>query len=1086
MRLEDYPRPKNDNGRGLHWSASVYHPSGSALDFWIDELLAMKIKWLKVLDDGGGSSLDLCKRLLAADIMPVVRLYRLEPNPGHIGGREEETIRRLVAEGVRYFETNNEPDLALEWQGGRMPDNWVDVVVENFIHDADAVLALGGLPALPALAVGRKVNFIEGVVRRSRADVFERGAWIAIHNYTLNHPLDYPYDPVNQEGQPVSQEEYDRLGSWAWEGRPRELINEWRQSDKNPGNTIHDDPSCFLVFQLFAEYAFSALGYYVPIISTEGGPVIGWKEDRRYPRVDAQTHADWTVAITEYMQGQRTINGQPCPPYYFAMCHWLIANYRLGFMSPTWESQSWYTDWWSAELGIRGEIPAVAALKALPTASPAPQPAAVIAGRVVRADTDAALPDLTVSLLAGAQQVAQAVTDADGEFRFAGLAPAAYDLAIAPWGVVRRGVMAVEGSAQPLLIRLTGGRSSVLTGALHTAAGAPVVGASVSLQRDGAVVGETTSGSDGTFRFAELPLGSYRLAVPGITVSGIALDGWQTKNLKLTAGSAAGYRYAVTRRRLLSPEETAGRRIFYGVVSDATGAPLNGIAVQMAWRNAAPGTTFPITVTGRDPFKPAGLYEHMHSPGIFSLQVAQGDWPSDVADGLDTASVPGREGEPVVYEVNFQLQAAGGPARVDGIAAGVRRGTRLILARTDDPAQPKQMARLDSDGIFAFSDLAPGVYSLLLAGVGVIAEGLQVTAGALHTVFFPLRSQLTGRVLAPPEGLVAVLYAPEPWGWTRQAPLEPNGEFVFKDLPAGRYRLEVGGQVLPDLMLTGENILQLAPIDLTTGHRSIVRGRVADAAGQPQEGKTVILRRDGLVMAQLQTAADGTYRFVNLPAGVYEIEVGGMGLVAHSIALDGQREYVADVLWDSGGPRGQIHGRLLSADGTVMPGVVLRLLRNGAEIARDETDSTGAFRFGSLSGGDYALALGEGTLLVADIHLEEDATVVREVVLPPAPRRLIAHYLLFSAPPEPGLPGYAEARLALSLAARYLAYTGASGGFSVTDAAQAEQVTIVGDDVPVAVEQSLRLAGCRVERLIGDEQAIAAALEALLARMGER
>ena len=44
------------------------------------------------------------------------------------------------------------------------------------------------------------------------------------------------YDPVNQEGQPVSQEEYDRLGQWAWEGRPREQINEWRQSDKNPGD----------------------------------------------------------------------------------------------------------------------------------------------------------------------------------------------------------------------------------------------------------------------------------------------------------------------------------------------------------------------------------------------------------------------------------------------------------------------------------------------------------------------------------------------------------------------------------------------------------------------------------------------------------------------------------------------------------------------------------------------------------------------------------------------------------------------------------------------------------------------------------
>ena len=61
MRLEDFPRPKNDNRRGVHWSASVYHPAGAALDFWISELQAMKIKWVKVLDDSGGSSLELCR-----------------------------------------------------------------------------------------------------------------------------------------------------------------------------------------------------------------------------------------------------------------------------------------------------------------------------------------------------------------------------------------------------------------------------------------------------------------------------------------------------------------------------------------------------------------------------------------------------------------------------------------------------------------------------------------------------------------------------------------------------------------------------------------------------------------------------------------------------------------------------------------------------------------------------------------------------------------------------------------------------------------------------------------------------------------
>ncbi len=388
MRVEDFPRPKNDNRRGIHWSASVYHPAGSALDFWISELQAMNVKWVKLLDDGGGSSLELCRRLLAADIMPIVRLYRLEPNPGHIGGREEETVRRLVAEGVRYFETNNEPDLSAEWKGGCMPPDWLDIVIDNFIVDADKIIGMGGLPAFPAVGVGAAENPLEVVVQRRRADLFSSGAWVAIHNYTLNHPLDYPYDSVNQEGMPVTEEEYERLGSWAWEGRSLEQINAWRASDKHPGATLQEDATCFLAFHLLDEMIVKTLGHKVPILSTEGGPVVGWKDDRRYPRIDPQTHAAWVVGINDFMQGGREIHGLRCPNNYFAMCHWLLANYRLGFMAPGWESNSWYSDWWNPDFRLSGELPAVAAVKGMPNTPVDLVYQAVVAGRVLRADND--------------------------------------------------------------------------------------------------------------------------------------------------------------------------------------------------------------------------------------------------------------------------------------------------------------------------------------------------------------------------------------------------------------------------------------------------------------------------------------------------------------------------------------------------------------------------------------------------------------------------------------------------------------------------------------------------------------------------
>ena len=65
-----------------------------------------------------------CCRLVEIGIMPVVRLYI--GNPGHVGPRNLQAIERLIHAGAFYFETNNEPDLAIEWPDGVVPRNWLE------------------------------------------------------------------------------------------------------------------------------------------------------------------------------------------------------------------------------------------------------------------------------------------------------------------------------------------------------------------------------------------------------------------------------------------------------------------------------------------------------------------------------------------------------------------------------------------------------------------------------------------------------------------------------------------------------------------------------------------------------------------------------------------------------------------------------------------------------------------------------------------------------------------------------------------------------------------------------------------------
>ena len=59
MDLHDYPRPKGDTGIGVHWSAG--YPAvvgiGQIRDFWLPELQAMGVKWVKLAQYDGGLEL---------------------------------------------------------------------------------------------------------------------------------------------------------------------------------------------------------------------------------------------------------------------------------------------------------------------------------------------------------------------------------------------------------------------------------------------------------------------------------------------------------------------------------------------------------------------------------------------------------------------------------------------------------------------------------------------------------------------------------------------------------------------------------------------------------------------------------------------------------------------------------------------------------------------------------------------------------------------------------------------------------------------------------------------------------------------
>ncbi len=404
--LRDFPRPPSDNGRGLVGSASSDWQGGDeGYDYWIGELVALGIKWFKILDDNG-NSLTFCEKLLAAGIFPIVRIIRRdpppndtpEPNPGHIGRPEEETLRRLIAAGVRYFETNNEPDRDTEWKHNAMPTNPLEaakLVALNWLFDARFILEAGGLPGLPAISNGGNLDLIGALATLGKQNILLEGCWIALHNDCLNRPLDYPENPVIHFGAPLTPEQYD-LGAftnWAWwnasQNRPdtRDQVNAARDGKKNPTQAIQQDHACFREFEFYNSLAMKYLGRSIPIISTGGGYRVGQRPDSRYPRITPDSHRDLTVAMFDMMQRQ-------APDYYFA------ATPTQFIESPGHASDAWHSAFWKTALKIGNEgrngfpglvvlgaeigdhLPVIAAVKAMPNLArrlPGTQPAPPLA-----------------------------------------------------------------------------------------------------------------------------------------------------------------------------------------------------------------------------------------------------------------------------------------------------------------------------------------------------------------------------------------------------------------------------------------------------------------------------------------------------------------------------------------------------------------------------------------------------------------------------------------------------------------------------------------------------------------------------------
>lgn len=471
-----------------------------------------------------------------------------------------------------------------------------------------------------------------------------------------------------------------------------------------------------------------------------------------------------------------------------------------------------------------------------------------------------------------------------GRWRVEGLQPGRWSVSAAARGWAN-GVAELEvGTAGPVAgpeLRL--GSGATVTGRVVDLAGAPVAGwRSMWITGDDGLNVLVAPGEGGAFTLRGVTPGRRELVLRLRRRVFDAMEAKASARLDVPAGAAQVELGDVRFPCAGAPWTLAGR------VVDAAGAPVAGAEVELVRPGGWPLVTTRTDAGGRFSFTEARVgavqvgARRFEQVSRAARLVAESGASAEVVLTLDqgTGALAGR----FVCPGATPDQLAGGlvlATRVDPA------GARLPFASHSQP--------LDGQGRFRFASLAPGRWSVGVAGVTAGVE-VEVAAEAEATVELDF-SAATARVDIVVEGDVPPdLVDGVELRWEG----EPTPAGATRRLVGGApFHALVGGRATFQRVAPGPVVAELSCTDARTGTRLLVRQAGVAASGAPttitlrwpeQAPKGGLRGRVGSVAALPQGAvvwavgpevrafasldADGGFRLAGLPAGEYRLGVG--------------------------------------------------------------------------------------------------------------------------------------------------------------------------------------------------------------------
>ncbi len=525
-----------------------------------------------------------------------------------------------------------------------------------------------------------------------------------------------------------------------------------------------------------------------------------------------------------------------------------------------------------------------------------------VAGARVVVESD--VPSLAVG---GADPVhPEAVTDAEGRFRLEGIGRAAVRLSVRAPGYARATRSGVRAGSSVELYLFPG---ATLSGSVRDDAGRPVRGALVRAQGDTAWEAPAPERTDesGRFVMAGVAPGEYTLVAreggraPGIAVVVVEPLGEASASLVLSDGG-----------------------FVTGRIVDAEGRPLAGRARVEEYE----GKALP-------PFASDMLVAAAGADGAFALG------PLPLGSLEVTVSAPRHASRRVEAGVSARGRAVdlGDVALDPGLAIRGRvrdregRGVEAaaVRATTLGPgAAGEGEAESGAAGRFEIGGLRPGRYEVTASATGYATGRAVAEAGGEEIeVVLDEGGTLTGRVAdesgAPVEDAQVTARdesGTERWRVASGRSDEGDGRFALRDVPPGRYDLEVRAGDRGEASRAGVRVAAGRATDVGTvvlARGGVVEGVVVDGEGRGVPGATVAAEREANVRTgrrETQTGSSGAFELRGLPTGATFLTARHPSYAASppvEVAVDPERETPAVRIVLVRG--GRIEGRAVHRDG---------------------------------------------------------------------------------------------------------------------------------------------------------------------------